>query len=337
MYVIVEFVVIAFILINPSFGFKFSNDQLSEIRRYKELTEKLTANNETLILTDSIKFDENDISFYVYTRNDTNGTEVYYNQSNELMSLSSFDPNLKTVVITHGWYNTYESPVDTLLKDSLLKIDDLNVLNVNWDKYANEIYLESVLAVPHVGKTLGKFIQTVSENFNYPLDNFTLMGHSLGAHISGFAGQYLNGSLPHIIGMDPAGPLFLELDRNNRLSEDDAQYVQAIHTNALFLGVNYNVGHVDFWPNGGLAQPGCGFDWDGACSHGRSYIYMAESLEDNQFLARCCSNYLKYLNEKCVNNTAGLMGGYVYDYSLTGDLYLKTNSDSPYGLGDIGL
>lgn len=40
------------------------------------------------------------------------------------------------------------------------------------------------------------------------------------------------------------------------ISRSDAKYVQVIHTNAGILGMQYQVGTADFYPNGGIRQPG---------------------------------------------------------------------------------
>lgn len=42
-----------------------------------------------------------------------------------------------------------------------------------------------------------------------------------------------------------------------RLTRDDANFVQVIHTNAGLLGETAPVGHVDFCVNGGTMQPSC--------------------------------------------------------------------------------
>ena len=42
-----------------------------------------------------------------------------------------------------------------------------------------------------------------------------------------------------------------------RLDEGDALYVDVIHSNAGVLGTTIASGHTDFWPNGGILQPGC--------------------------------------------------------------------------------
>ena len=61
--------------------------------------------------------------------------------------------------------------------------------------------------------------------------------------------------------MDPAGPNFVDKGSNDRLSKNDASWVDNIHTNGgsglPSLGIYEAIGHADFYPNGGRSQPGC--------------------------------------------------------------------------------
>lgn len=60
--------------------------------------------------------------------------------------------------------------------------------------------------------------------------------------------------------MDPAGPNFEEDSPNakKRLNADDAEFVDIIHGDAGFYGVNCSIGMADFWPNNGTrTQRGC--------------------------------------------------------------------------------
>lgn len=59
-------------------------------------------------------------------------------------------------------------------------------------------------------------------------------------------------------GLDPARPL-IERKRSPefRLTRDDANVVQIIHTNAGVLGQIDNPGHLNFCINGGKIQPYC--------------------------------------------------------------------------------
>ena len=58
-------------------------------------------------------------------------------------------------------------------------------------------------------------------------------------------------------GLDPAGPLFDSDDYRVRIDEDDALFVDNIHTNAQALGLGKSVAQVDFYPNKGGRQPMC--------------------------------------------------------------------------------
>ena len=57
--------------------------------------------------------------------------------------------------------------------------------------------------------------------------------------------------------MDPAGPYFGDQDPAVRLDPTDAAYVDVIHTDTRVLGTSRNLGHADFFVNGGSEQPGC--------------------------------------------------------------------------------
>ena len=62
--------------------------------------------------------------------------------------------------------------------------------------------------------------------------------------------------------MEPTQPYFEGTDPIVRVDENDALFVEAIHTNGkgllqLGLGMTSRVGNVDIYPNGGEAQPGC--------------------------------------------------------------------------------
>lgn len=61
-----------------------------------------------------------------------------------------------------------------------------------------------------------------------------------------------------IIGLDPARPLIERKKSDHfRLTIDDANVIQVIHTNAGFLGQESNTGHLNYCINGGRMQPYC--------------------------------------------------------------------------------
>lgn len=99
------------------------------------------------------------------------------------------------------------------------------------------------------------------------------------------------GRIAKIVALDPALPLFSFKDPDTRLAKGDAEYVETIHTNAGLLGFAEPIGDANFYPNGGRAQPGCGWDPVGYCAHARSYEFYLESVYyDQPYLAYQCES-----------------------------------------------
>jgi len=112
-----------------------------------------------------------------------------------------------------------------------------------------------------VGEYVARFLEFVSSETRISLDDIHVLGHSLGAHVAGYVGNYLSGRLGRITGLDPAGPAYETpylKNSKDRLDSTDADFVDVIHTCAGSLGFLRPLGHVDFYPNGGtFKQPGC--------------------------------------------------------------------------------
>jgi hypothetical protein len=186
-----------------------------------------------------------------------------------------------------------------------------------------------------------------------------IIGHSLGAHIGGYAGQRLK-NLGRITGMDPAGPYFEGTDEVVRLDKTDAIFVDVIHTDAAptynaGLGIMQPSGHVDFYPNGGLEQPSCasstqkivqallniatidieGLEKSTVCSHLLSVYVFTDSIlnEDCKYSSYPCKSQDDFDLGKCMkcgNSGCNRMGFWATPELDLGSLYLKTQDANEY-------
>ncbi|XP_036059337.1 lipase member I [Onychomys torridus] len=246
------------------------------------------------------------IILMLYSRDNLNCAEPLFEANNSLNV--RFNPSKKTVWIIHG-YRPLGSIPAWLHKFTkvLLKHEDVNLIVVDWNQGATTlIYNRAVKNTRIVAKYLSESIQNLL-NHGVSLDNFHLIGMSLGAHISGFVGKLFNGQLGRITGLDPAGPRFSGKPSDSRLDYTDAKFVDVIHTDSNGLGILEPLGHIDFYPNGGRKQPGCpttlfsGVNYI-KCDHQRAVHLFIAAFETNcNFVSFPCASYKEYENGLCVD------------------------------------
>nr|XP_033771618.1 lipoprotein lipase isoform X1 [Geotrypetes seraphini] len=277
----------------------------------------------------------------------------------ETISHCNFNHTSKTFVVIHGWTVTgmYESWVPKLV-DALYKREpDSNVVVVDWLSRAHQHYLVSAEYTQLVGKDVATFIDWLEEELNYPVDKMHLLGYSLGAHAAGIAGSLTKKKINRITGLDPAGPTFEYADATTRLSPDDANFVDVLHTYTRgspdrSIGIQQPVGHVDIYPNGGNFQPGCNLgdallliaerglgdvDQLVKCSHERSILLFIDSLlyDEKQSMTYRCSSKEAFEKGLCLScrknrcNTLGYKVNKVRSKRST-KMYLKTRAQMPY-------
>ncbi|XP_069128274.1 pancreatic lipase-related protein 2-like [Argopecten irradians] len=269
---------------------------------------------------------------------------------------SLYKPTRKTKFVIHGFTNNINSTWMYEMKDELLKTEPMNVIVVAWGPGATfPDYFQAVANTRMVGTQVRLMIDQMVLT-GAKLTDFHLIGHSLGAHTSGYTGYLLHGKLGRISGCDAAEPDFENHPQIIRLDKSDAMFVDVIHTNGAPIssggaGLMQQSGHVDFYVNGGETQPGCPnqisgvfsqifngqFDHLGdtvSCSHSRSHEYFTESINSPcPFTGYPCSSYDKFEAGSCLtcgDSGCAQMGYYADQYHARGKLYLNTDSSSPF-------
>jgi Lipase len=129
--------------------------------------------------------------------------------------------------------------------------------------------------------------------------------------------------LPRIYALDPAGPGFEDLivEGMEAISMHDAKSVQIIHTAAGQAGMMHRVGTIDFYPNGGLHNPGCNVDIAASvfkftqylCDHARSWHFYQLSVRNPKaFPAIRCTSYDDFMkmetSGRCWKDDIAFMG-----------------------------
>ncbi len=125
-------------------------------------------------------------TFDLYTRNGS----VKFFTSNEIPSL--FNPTRPSRFIIHGFIHNRQKPWLNELKDALLKAEDLNVVIVDWKSGADFPYAQAASNTQVVGAEIAKLIKSLIEQTGANISDFHLIGHSLGAHVAGYAGERLD-------------------------------------------------------------------------------------------------------------------------------------------------
>ncbi|KAJ2938930.1 hypothetical protein O0L34_g17741 [Tuta absoluta] len=246
-----------------------------------------------------------------------------------------FNPNQKLYIFIHGFVADPTGSTFEMIRKALFSQGNANVIALDGSKFLSWFYLRSTTYVRFMGEKLGEVMASMVQNGVNPAD-IHFIGHSLGAHISGFAGKtFMNETeqrVGRITGLDPAGPCYARLDKELRLKSTDADFVDVIHTDAGVLGLKDTIGDVDYYPNQGAQQPGCTLI---GCSHGRSWQYLVESVVNPEaFPAVKCASWEDFKKGTCENEISYM--GLPAEPGTTGNYYLQTDAESPYSLGMNG-
>merc|ERR1719270_1097721 len=289
----------------------------------------------------------------------------------QMVEDAGFKGDRPTKIIIHGFLDTGQEAWVKDMTSALLDAEDCNVIAIDWGGGSLPLYSQAAANTRLVGLEVANLIVVLVEEHQAYSGDFHIIGHSLGAHIAGYAGERIPG-LGRISGLDPAEPLFQGMPPEVRLDPGDAKFVDVIHTDSKEfykggLGMEQPVGHVDFYPNGGKAQPGCSFldfpylpSINGnveditlppadsvarnlfACGHNRVIdLYIDSILHTDKcpMVGHQCQDYTTFTSGDCYScrqdgASCSVMGyGASKHSSWKGDqiqMFLDTDSSSPY-------
>ncbi|XP_048219260.1 endothelial lipase isoform X2 [Perognathus longimembris pacificus] len=225
------------------------------------LEDELPRTKEVLIST------KPSVKFNLRTSKDAEHEGCYFSAGHDqLLEDCGFNVTAKTFFVIHGWTMSgmFENWLHKLVSALQTREKDANVVVVDWLPLAHQLYIDAVSNIGVVGHSVAKLLDWLQGKNGFSLGNVHLIGYSLGAHVAGYAGNFVKGTVGRITGLDPAGPMFEGADINKRLSPDDADFVDVLHTYTrsfgVSIGIQMPVGHIDIYPNGGDFQPGCGLN-----------------------------------------------------------------------------
>ncbi|MBN3306695.1 LIPE lipase, partial [Amia calva] len=287
---------------------------------------------------------------------DDDGCFIHHGK-NDCLQECGFNATSRTFLVIHGWTMSgmLESWLHKLVAALLVREKDANVIVVDWLTLAHQLYPDAVNNTKLVGHDIARLLEWLKEELNLPLENVHMIGYSLGAHVAGYAGTFVQGTVGRITGLDPAGPMFEGVDSNCRLSPDDADFVDVLHTYTrealgVSIGIQQPVGDIDIYPNGGDIQPGCGLsDILGTmaygsfgdvvkCEHERSVELFVDSLlnKDHKSFAYQCTGPDRFKKGICLSCRKNRCNNLGYNAKKmrkrrNSRMYLKTRADTPFG------
>lgn len=290
-----------------------------------------------------------------FTKNPDEGCYLNPGQDDGLYNCN-YNMSSKTFIVVHGWTMSglFETWLYKLVQALQERENDANIIVVDWILLAHQLYPDAVNNTKLVGRDIATLLDWLQEKANLSLENVHVIGYSLGAHVAGYAGNYVNGTIGRITGLDPAGPMFEGVEAHKRLSPDDAAFVDVLHTYTrealgVSIGIQMPIGHIDIYPNGGDYQPGCGLsDVIGAiaygsigeavkCEHERSVHLFVDSLinKDKESFAFQCTDSTRFKKGICLSCRKNRCNAIGYNAKKTrskknSKMYLKTRAQMPY-------
>ena len=306
-------------------------------------------------IRDSLPFaagDRREIDFKLYTRENPVEPIFLDRMKPEDFRNTTFRVGKPVTIIIHGFGATGEDAFATFTKNALLRYADWSVLIVDWGELARGTLVAYPLVMRRskfVAEEIADFLEDgLQEHFETKFSDIHFIGLSLGANIASLAARKLSNStkdggehtrIRRITALDPTLLFSFDCDGcRGGIHLNDAQFIDVIHTNTWAIGVKDAIGHADFYPNGGLIQPGCPSKfslWNTYdllhCPHVRAWMFYLESINHPyDFIGWPCQSWENFKTQNCSKGRPQPMG-YHTPFTARGSYFLHTKEQSPFG------
>ncbi|XP_075970583.1 pancreatic triacylglycerol lipase-like isoform X2 [Anticarsia gemmatalis] len=281
------------------------------------------------VAVSTFELGSNDVIFHLFTQNNVVESEALVPSVNAILS-SSFSVSKRTVITIHSNAESVAGNFNAFVVRAHLDVEDVNVLAVDWSR-GSGMYTQGLANAPQCGEVIAQFINLLIAEFGYNANMVRIVGIGIGAHVAGIAARRINGQVPHVIAIDPS--LHGWTHHPQILSSDAANIVEVLHATAGIRGYDYPLGDIDFYPNGGSAQNGCGANVD--CSYTYAYAFYAESIRQtqdggNRFVGTKCDSYENAIAMECTGARDAVFGGLSDKSGASGIYVFSTNTVPPF-------
>lgn len=242
----------------------------------------------------NVSIDESFPNFFFYppSNQSSSSTRKLLNWRQEEPAKQMLSSYEKIVYLIHGWNENIRTSVwlNRTIK-AWTKSRRMPVIVVDWSS-KNKKFSQTAANTVTVGRTVGFSL------FKWNILNVSeIVGHSAGAQVVGEVGNYVksrNGQVKRCVVLDPAGPGFDTGPANIRISRDDCQVVEAIHSSSPLVpllgplvgqyGTMHKVGSCDYYLN-------CGNRQSSDCEDPKKTTTLAKS-KNNRQITSFCSHHL---------------------------------------------
>ncbi|GAU95687.1 hypothetical protein RvY_07268 [Ramazzottius varieornatus] len=172
---------------------------------------------------------ENHIKFTLKTQDNINEPDILNPLDLHSINKSHFRSDRDGVkVLIHGYIDDGRAPWIAAMEPRLLLQGDYNVITADWSTGVSIPYFQAASNTRVVGAEVARLIRVLRTKFGQNYRKIHIIGHSLGAHVAGYAGKLER--VGRVSGLDPAGIYFSGMPSAARLDAGDADFVDTIIT-----------------------------------------------------------------------------------------------------------